>query len=64
MNALDYNDVAQFWNIGYVIKNLGLNDDDCDQAVRDVQHLDYSPVFGSVFNKKRDLSGYKHSLRL
>ncbi|KAK1943106.1 hypothetical protein P3T76_005743 [Phytophthora citrophthora] len=54
MNALDYNDVAQFWNIGYVIKNLGLDDADCNQAVRDMQHLDYSPVFGSVFNKKRD----------
>ncbi|OWY99800.1 hypothetical protein PHMEG_00029139 [Phytophthora megakarya] len=53
MNILNYNDVAQFWNIGYVSKNIGLDDDACDQAVRDVRHLNYTPVFGSVVDEEQ-----------
>ncbi|KAG1710706.1 hypothetical protein DVH05_013433 [Phytophthora capsici] len=54
MSALNYNEIAQFWNLGYVIKDIGISHEDCEEAIRDVCHLDYSPVFGDVFDKERD----------
>ncbi|KAE9000028.1 hypothetical protein PR002_g18291 [Phytophthora rubi] len=54
MNRLLRRDFAAFWNVGYVVGDIGISDELCERALQEVEALSYVPIFRDVYNRQRD----------
>ncbi|KAL3662528.1 hypothetical protein V7S43_012383 [Phytophthora oleae] len=51
---LSPNNVAEFWNRGFVLFDLWINAEECRSALQEVENLEDAPVFGDVYDEARD----------